>query len=364
MPQQTACPLSNYQELEPLCEKGHVVLVQNLQDGQLYVKKRIQSFAPNIYRQLLEDPAENTPRIYGIYEDPDMPPISGARSLILIEEYLPGHTLLERLRDEGPFSEEVCIQIGMDLCRILTQLHSRKSPIIHRDIKPSNVMLLPDGSVRLIDFSAAKAVSGPENRDTVLIGTAGFAAPEQYGFSASTPQTDLYALGVLLNILLTGALPWEQQAEGRLKGIIIRCLKMDPKHRYAGAWELYGALKKVKQLRFPWLLPGFRSLRWYCMLPALLWYVFVLLFAFRPGLGAELTPDVRFCTRMTFLIIGLLPMLFYGNYLDIRRLFPFMRSHSRSLRLLGLILAPVFMVLLILLLYALVAIFTLLWPGL
>lgn len=57
MPQQTACPLSNYQELEPLCEKGHVVLVQNHQDGQLYVKKRIQSFAPNIYRQLLEDPA-------------------------------------------------------------------------------------------------------------------------------------------------------------------------------------------------------------------------------------------------------------------------------------------------------------------
>ena len=45
MSQQTACPLSDYQELEPLCEKGHVVLIRNLQDGQLYVKKRVQSFA-------------------------------------------------------------------------------------------------------------------------------------------------------------------------------------------------------------------------------------------------------------------------------------------------------------------------------
>lgn len=363
MPQQTAFPISDYQELEPLCEKGHVVLVRNLQDGQLYVKKHIQSFTPNIYRQLLEDPVENTPRIYGIWEDPDTPPAPGARPLILIEEYLPGHTLLERLRDEGPFSEKVCIQIGMDLCRILTRLHSRKNPIIHRDIKPSNVMLLPDGSLRLIDFSAAKAVSGPENRDTVLIGTAGFAAPEQYGFSASTPQTDLYALGVLLNILLTGALPWEQQAEGRLRGIISRCLKMDPKHRYAGAWELHGALKKAKQQRIPWLPPGFRSLRWYTMIPALLWYVFVFIFAFRADVSAETDPFVRFYTRMTFLLMGLLPTFFYGNYLDIRRLFPLMRSRSRPLRLLGLVLAPVFMVLLILLLAVMVAVFSLLLPG-
>ena len=225
-------PISVYQELEPLCEKGHVVLVQNDQDGQLYVKKRIQTYSPQIYRQLWSDPVKSTPVIHGIYEDPaasEVPP--GASELILIEEYIPGHTLTQCLQEDGLFSEDRCIDIAMQICRILMALHDRKPAIIHRDIKPSNVMLLPDGTVRLIDFSAAKIRSADENRETVLIGTAGFAAPEQYGFSASTSQTDLYALGVLMNTMLTGSLPGERQVKGHLRSIISRCLMMDPKRR-------------------------------------------------------------------------------------------------------------------------------------
>lgn len=331
-------PLSVYQELEPLCEKGHVVLVQNRQDGQLYVKKHVQSYAPEVYRQLREAPVKNTPVLYGIYENPEaVPEAPGAVPLILIEEYLPGHTLAEHLGERGVFSQEACRTIGLQLCRILMELHSRKPAILHRDIKPSNVMLLPDGTVKLLDFSAAKTAT-KENRDTVLIGTQGFAAPEQYGFSASTPQTDLYALGVLLNTLLTGKLPWEQAAGGRLRGIINRCLKMKPSDRYAGAWELHAALKRAKRLRIPWLLPGFRTLRWYKMIPAFLWYLFVLVFALRADFStADLS--VRTISRLILLLLGLLPVLFYGNYLDMQRFFPFMRSRSRWLRLLGLVIA-------------------------
>lgn len=337
-------PLSAYLELEPLCQKGHVVLVQNRQDGQLYVKKRIQSYAPELYWRLRENPAKNVPVLYGIYEDPDTAPAAqGAATLILIEEYLPGHTLTEHIRDNGLFSEHECIQIGMQICRILMDLHSRKPAIIHRDIKPSNVMLLPDGSVKLIDFSAAKAASGREKRDTVLIGTAGFAAPEQYGFSASTPQTDLYALGVLLNTMRTGALPWQTQPYGRLRGIIARCLKLEPKRRYAGAWELHAALKRAQKQQVAWLPPGFRTLRWYKMIPATLWYLFVFIFAFRVDFDDAATLAVRICTRLILLLLGLLPVLFYANYMDFRRFFPFMRCHSRWLRLLGLVLAPIFL---------------------
>lgn len=350
-------PLTAYQELEPLCEKWHVVLVQNLQDGQLYVKKRIQSYAPQLYLQLRDAPVKNTPAICGIYKDPaPAAPVPGAAGLIIIEEYLPGHTLAEHLRDNGLFPEQMCFDIGMQLCRILMELHSRKPAIIHRDIKPSNVMLLPDGSVKLIDFGAAKTVSDGEKRDTVLIGTAGFAAPEQYGFSASTPQTDLYALGVLLNTLLTGVLPWEKEARGQLSGVISRCLKMDPKSRYAGAWELYDALKRAKKQRICWLPPGFRTLRWYKMIPALLWYLFVFLCAFGVDFKPTIEPQVRVGTRMIFLVLGLLPVFFYANYMDMQRFFPLMRSSRRGLRLIGLAIAPAFMLFLTLVLLVIVAI--------
>lgn len=358
MDYENSYPLSVYQELEPLCEKGHVMLVHNRQDGQLYVKKQVQSYAPDVYSQLREHPVKNTPVLYGIYQDPEAAPEApGALPLILIEEYLPGRTLAEHLRERGVFSQEECRSIGLQLCRILMELHSRKPAILHRDIKPSNVMLLPDGTVKLLDFSAAKIVSNNEKRDTVLIGTQGFAAPEQYGFSASTPQTDLYALGVLLNTLLTGRLPWEQASGGRLRHIITRCLQMKPADRYAGAWELHAALKRAKRLRIPWFLPGFRTLRWYKMIPAFLWYSFVFVFAFRADFSTADLP-VRIISRLILLLLGLLPVLFYGNYLDIQRFFPFMRSHSLWLRMLGLVLAlPLLFLLMLLIIVAVTALF-------
>lgn len=342
---ENAYPLSAYQELEPLCEKGYVVLVRNIQDGQLYVRKHILSFAPELYRQLREDPVAGTPILYGIYADPAPAP-AGAAGLILIEEYLPGHTLSEHIREEGLFSEQQCMEIGMQLCRILMELHSRKPAIIHRDIKPSNVMLLPDGSVRLIDFNASKAVSSLEGRDTVLIGTAGFAAPEQYGFSASTPQTDLYALGVLLNTMRTGAMPWEKQPTGKLHGIVSRCLEMEPKRRYANAWELHEALKSARKQRVPWLPPGFRTLRWYKMIPALLWYLTVFYISSQVDLDPEEAFITWLCTCLTLFLPGLFAAFFYGNYLGVQRFFPLMRSSNRLVRLLGLLIAPVFLMLL------------------
>lgn len=348
-------PSNAYQELEPLCEKGHVVLVQNSLDGELYVKKRVVTYEPGLYLSLLEHPAKNTPRLYGIYEDPQTAPAtSGAVSLILIEEYIPGHTLSEVLREGRLLSTDECIDIGIQLCSVLMELHCRKPAIIHRDIKPSNVMLLPDGSVRLIDFSASKTASGLKKRDTVLIGTAGFAAPEQYGFSASTPQTDIYALGVLLNVMLTGALPCEKKAAGKLGSIISRCLKMEPRSRYAGTWELYAALRRVKKQQIPWLFPGFRTLRWYKMVPAFIWYSFVILFAFRANVESiDIASQV--CVRLILIMLGLFPVLFYGNYMNIQRSFPFMRSQRRAARILGLVIAPLFMVLLMIVICVIVS---------
>ena len=201
-------PLSAYKEITPLCEKGHVVLVQNERDGNFYVKKHIPCYNPEIYPLLQKNPVKNTPAIYGIYEE-DSAANEFETNLILIEEYIPGSTLAELLEERGTFSEKETIHIAMQVCRILMDLHAMKPSVIHRDIKPSNIMLSSDGTVKLLDFNAAKTENSNKNRDTVLLGTAGFAAPEQYGFFSSSPQTDIYSVGVLINILLNGKLPAE-----------------------------------------------------------------------------------------------------------------------------------------------------------
>lgn len=74
------------------------------------------------------------------------------------------------------------------LCNILNALHSMTPPIIHRDIKPSNIIITSYNYAMLLDFNAAKQFSGQNESDTVLIGTPGYAAPEQYGFGSSSPK--------------------------------------------------------------------------------------------------------------------------------------------------------------------------------
>ena len=327
-----------YEDLEPLSSDGHVVLVRDRTDGQLYVKKHRRSHAPAVYQQLLAKPVAGMPVLYGVWQED--------AGLTVIEEYIPGCTLEEILTEEGPLPEKEIIAIGQALCGILRELHSRKPAIIHRDIKPGNIIRQRDGRIVLLDLSAAKPENPWQSRDTVLIGTPGYAAPEQYGFSASTVQTDLYALGVLLNVLRTGAMPWERLADGRLRRIIDRCMKLAPKDRYMDARELGAALKRAGQTRIEWFPPGFRSLKWYRMVPALCfyfvyWLVF-LKFVLDVLMGESTTPDFL----AAYLMMGMGPVLFYCNYLDVQRFFPFMRSNSRGLRLLGYLLFPLWLFLL------------------
>ena len=127
-------------------------------------------------------------------------------------------------------------------CRILAQLHRAEPPIIHRDIKPGNIILTEDGTVKLLDMNAARQLSEGKEADTRLLGTAGYAAPEQYGFAQSDARTDIYAAGVLMNVLRTGCLPQEKLAGGSLRRIVRKCTHIDPNRRYASAGELLAAL--------------------------------------------------------------------------------------------------------------------------
>ena len=220
-----ALELSMYEETERLQGREDVILVREKASGERFVKKNLATYDKSVYEYLLEHPVLHMPRIIALYESNN--------SLILIEEYIQGTTIAEML-DEGVIGTDTALRIVKDLCLILEELHNRPKPIVHRDVKPSNVIISPDGEVYLLDMNVAKWYQPEQKDDTRYLGTEGFAAPEQvgYGFCASSPKSDVYALGVLLNVMLTGCLPKEKKAEGALWDIIERCISLEADKRY------------------------------------------------------------------------------------------------------------------------------------
>jgi serine/threonine protein kinase len=165
------------------------------------------------------------PRIYEVCESDNC--------LIVIEEYIEGRTLDEIL-DNGLVPKEEALSIIKKLCTIVNTLHTLPNPIIHRDIKPTNVIISDSNEVILLDMNVAKWYDPEESDDTRYLGTKNFAAPEQvgYGLSASSTKSDIYAIGILLNIMLTGKFPKEARPGGELWNMIERCISLDAKDRY------------------------------------------------------------------------------------------------------------------------------------
>jgi hypothetical protein len=123
----------------------------------------------------------------------------------LVMEYVEGRNLEEELTQRGgPFPEGLVIDIARQLCDVLAYLHGLQPPIIYRDLKPSNVMLTGNGRVVLVDFGIARLFKA--QRKGTMIGTLGFAPPEQYQGIAD-PRSDLYSLGATLHYVLTGRDP-------------------------------------------------------------------------------------------------------------------------------------------------------------
>ncbi len=123
----------------------------------------------------------------------------------LVMEYVEGRNLEEELAARGePLPEGLVIDIARQLCDVLAYLHGLAPPIIYRDMKPSNVMLSPNGRVVLVDFGIARLFKAA--RKGTMIGTLGFAPPEQYQ-GLVDPRSDIYSLGATLHYVLTGRDP-------------------------------------------------------------------------------------------------------------------------------------------------------------
>ena len=182
------------------------------------------------YPELCRIKCEELPEVYDVIDVDD--------GQIVLEEYIDGITVADVI-DTGLYKYKGAAEVLRKVCAALSVLHKRG--IVHRDIKPENVMVTPDGRVVLIDFNASRIISSAK-KDTVVMGTVGYASPEQLGVAQSDARTDVYAAGVLLNVMLTGKHPSEYLAKGKAGRIVKKCTAINPNDRYQSAEKLAEAL--------------------------------------------------------------------------------------------------------------------------
>ena len=177
--------------------------------------------------------------------------IENRNSLLIVMDYIEGRSLQDILAEYGAQTQADVLKWAKQLCDVLSYLHTRKPAVIYRDMKPANVMLKPDGNIMLIDFGAAREYKSQNNKDTVSLGTRGYAAPEQYEREGqSDARTDIYCLGVMLFQLLTGESPHSlcpicqinPSLSSGLEKILIKCTQVKKENRYQSCRELMHAL--------------------------------------------------------------------------------------------------------------------------
>jgi serine/threonine protein kinase len=198
----------------------------------------------------------NLPKVADYFQEAD-------RSC-LVMEYVQGETLFDILdKTRGFIPEETLRDWGVQLCEALEYLHSQDPPIIYRDIKPKNIILTPEDKIKLIDFGIARLFDLHKVSDTIIIGTPGFASPEQYGRGQTDQRSDVYSLGATLYNLATRLDPSDKpfcfsvpstinpELSNAFDNAILKALNLKPRDRFPTA----SAFREALSLRHTTVLP-------------------------------------------------------------------------------------------------------------
>jgi len=243
---------------------GNVYLVERIEDDKKFVVKEL-TFSKDailnyddgleIFRREAEFMAkfdhQGIPKMYGVF--------SQNCKEYLTMDYIEGKTLEEIINSsKKPVEKNKAITWTIQIAEIIDYLHnSFQKPLVYRDLKPSNIIIKPDGKPVLVDFGIARYYNPDKTSDTFNYGTPGYAAPEQYkGKGQSTPQSDIFGLGVILFQLLTKYDPslkplqfpsmkkLNPLIDETLEGIVLRAIQLAPLKRYISMAEFKEVLQK------------------------------------------------------------------------------------------------------------------------
>ena len=316
-------------------------IVRNNASGQLMVLRLYNREMYPVLQMLCQIKDRNLMQVYDAADD-------GKHCLGLCE-FIEGITLEQLVKTEGVLSEKRTREIAADVCAGLSALHRRG--IIHKDIKPSNVMVDKNGVVKIIDYDIVRIHKNGADKDTRMFGTAGYASPEHFGFGQTDPRSDIYSVGVLMNYLLTGAMPAERRYFGPLSPVIQRCLEVDANKRYDSVELLYAALwgdlsaadtttRRERKKRPFRPLPGFRGKNVFVkiLMTILLAAYFLLLFLSIQMAVKEASSADRFFWEHLYFSVNILvfftglPYIFFGDvfYLS-EKIYPSNPARGRQL---------------------------------
>ena len=193
----------------------------------------------------------------------------GDRIQYIVMEYVSGITLKQYIEQQGVLTWKEAVHFTVQVLRALQ--HAHDNGIVHRDVKPQNIMLLQDGTIKVMDFGIARFARGDSKTITdKAIGSVHYISPEQARGDKVDEKTDIYSVGVMLYEMLTGKLPFEADSavsvaimqmqspvrkpreinetipEG-LEEITIRAMQKDPAKRYQSAAEMLRDIDEFKR---------------------------------------------------------------------------------------------------------------------
>ncbi len=271
-------------------------------DNFMYLKEFQKPYKKEIYQKIKDFPH---PFITEIIE------ISEIEDLKIVEKHFNGKNLSE-IRS---FDKQEVKTIFKQLIKAIKHLHSFDPPIIHRDIKPENILYNGE-KICLIDFDISRE-SNQNTKDTLILGTVGYAAPEQYGFTQSDIRTDIYSMGILLNYLTSN----KEKPIKKYKRIIKVATSMDPEMRYQNINQLEMAFNTNGLIYDLLQIPGFRKKNPISMILALMYLGFAIYGFFATLLEKNVDFMYRFNGYNVVLVL-IATYLVFGNYMNcLNRLF-------------------------------------------
>ncbi len=321
-----------YQKVKALKENKHksIYLVQNEIDHLFYIERIYDCQDISIYKMIQSLDLPHIPKIIEIHQKDNQ--------TIIIEEYI-NHQTLDWYILNHELDHSQCIHIMEQLCDTLSLLHHYD--IIHRDIKPENIFY--DGhDITLFDFDISRIYDDNQSKDTTILGSYGYASPEQFGFGQTDNRSDIYALGVLLNVMLTGQFPSDYLIDSWEAEIIEKATRLDPNNRYQRVDDFKDALMHHKTYyETSWALPGFRNhSKITTKLLASCGYAFIIYLCFSQPYEAG-DPDWTYLVdcvfRFVILAICLSIVAFVFNYKGIWDYCLFHKKENRFIRYIGVV---------------------------